>query len=152
MKFLLSLILAATLYSCSDKKSMDVNNKDEISAITAVSKARADAFNNGNAAAIAIHFTEDGILMAPGMPVTQGRPAVEDYYGEIFSSYHTSLESYYDEVEVSGDLAFGRGEARVRLIDKTNGDTTYSSSKYLNILKKQADGIWRTTHDIWNDN
>jgi ketosteroid isomerase-like protein len=27
-----------------------------------------------------------------------------------------------------------------------------STAKYLNILKKQADGSWKTTHDIWNSN
>jgi ketosteroid isomerase-like protein len=62
------------------------------------------------------------------------------------------LESHYEEVEVSGDLGSGRGEAKVTLVDRVTEDTTYSSSKYLNILKKQADGSWQTTHDIWNDN
>lgn len=117
-----------------------------------MSKARADAFNKGNATAIARHFAEDGILMAPGETVSQGRAGVENYYGKIFSTYQTFLESFYEEVEVSGELAFGRGEAKVRLIDKLNGDTTFSSSKYINILKKQANGSWKTTHDIWNDN
>ena len=27
-----------------------------------------------------------------------------------------------------------------------------STSKYLNILERQADGTWKTTHDIWNAN
>ena len=152
MKFLFYLISVAVLYSCTGQSAIEINNEDDISAITAMSKARADAFNQGNAAAIARHFTEDGILMAPDRPVAKGRHEVEGYYGEIFSTYQTSLESYYEEVEVSGDLAFGRGEARVRLIGKINDDTTYSSSKYLNILKRQADGSWKTTHDIWNDN
>jgi len=27
-----------------------------------------------------------------------------------------------------------------------------SISKYLNILERQPDASWKTTHDIWNDN
>jgi ketosteroid isomerase-like protein len=27
-----------------------------------------------------------------------------------------------------------------------------STAKYLNILEKQSDGTWKTTHDIWNGN
>jgi uncharacterized protein (TIGR02246 family) len=152
MKLSIYFICATLFCSCSGQGTIEEENKDDVSSITAMSNDRANAFNKGDAAAIAGHFTDDGILMAPDFPVSQGRAGVEDYYGKIFSAYETSLESYYEEVEVSGNLAYGRGEAKVRLIDKSNGDTTYSSSKYLNILKKQTDGSWKTTHDIWNDN
>ena len=37
--------------------------------IREISGAREKAFNEGNAAAIAIHFTDDALLMAPGKPV-----------------------------------------------------------------------------------
>ena len=151
MKYFFLLLSGLALCSCS-KQDASVDIQSDISAITAVSKARADAFNAGDAAGIAQYFTEDGLLMAPGNPVSKGRSAVEDYYAEIFSAYAADLESYYEEVEVTGELGYGRGEAKVRLVDKITGDTTYSSSKYLNILKKQADGSWKTTHDIWNDN
>lgn len=151
MKFLYYLLSVILICSCS-KQDSSVDTETDIAAITAMSKARADAFNAGDAAAIAQHFTEEGILMAPGKSVSFGRPAVGAYYAGIFAEFETSLDSYYEEVEISGDLGFGRGEAKVMLIDKLTGDTTYSSSKYLNIVKKQADGSWQTTHDIWNDN
>ena len=90
--------------------------------------------------------------MAPGAPVAQGRVAVADYYQQIFDQYETLLESGYDEVEVSGDLAFGRGTAYVTLIPRDGGDPISATSKYINILQKQSDGTWLTTHDIWNEN
>lgn len=151
MKYLFYVLYGMWLCACS-KENTSVDMQTDILAITAMSEARADAFNEGDATVIAKHFTEDGILMAPGFPVSQGRQAIEAYYADIFAAYETVLESYYEEVEVSGDLAFGRGEAKVILVDRLTADTTYSSSKYLNILEKQADGSWQTTHDIWNDN
>ncbi|MDN3667979.1 SgcJ/EcaC family oxidoreductase [Echinicola jeungdonensis] len=124
----------------------------DIESIKSMSKARAKAFNEGDAKKITSYFTEDAVLMAPGTPPMTGPEAVEAYYQAIFDQYETRLNSYYNEVKVSGDLAYGRGTAEVILIPK-NGDTIMTStSKYLNILQKQPNGEWRTTHDIWNEN
>lgn len=120
--------------------------------ITEMSTARAKAFNEGNAAAIANYFAEDGLLMAPGSPAKKGKPGVQAYYQSIFDEYRTRLESHYETVEVSGRIAYGRGFAKVTLYPKKGGDSIVSTAKYLNILEKQTDGTWKTTHDIWNDN
>ncbi|MCR9052593.1 MAG: SgcJ/EcaC family oxidoreductase [bacterium] len=124
----------------------------DIKAIEAMSNARAKAFNEGDAKTIAAYFSEDAVLLAPGAEPKIGPKEVEAYYQSIFDQYETRLHSYYDEVEVSGDLAFGRGTAEVTLIPKNGDSTTASVSKYLNILQKQPNGEWKTTHDIWNDN
>jgi uncharacterized protein (TIGR02246 family) len=131
---------------------MGKDASSDIEAIEAMSKARAQAFNEGDAKAIAEYFTEDAILMAPGAEPKVGPKEVEAYYQSTFDLYETRLTSYYDEVEVSGDLAFGRGTAEVTLIPKNGDSTLFSVSKYLNILQKQPNGEWKTTHDIWNDN
>ena len=138
------LFIVPFIYGCGQ------NESEDIKAITAVSKARAEAFNKGNANGIAIHFTDDAILMPPGQPSMKGKKAVEDYYQNIFDKYHTELTSEYREVEVNGDLAYGRGYAKVKLTPKNGGESTFSESEYINILKKQPDRTWKTTHDIWN--
>jgi uncharacterized protein (TIGR02246 family) len=145
-KILLSLILfSAILFGCGQN-----GTEEDIEAIKAVSSARAEAFNNANAEGIAVHFTEDAVLIPPGEPSRIGRKAVENYYQSIFDEYHAELTSEYKEVDVDGDLAYGRGHAKVKLIPKNAGDTIHSESEYLNILKRQPDGTWKTTHDIWN--
>ena len=58
------LLIIILFSGCSPAENN--NNDQDIKAITAMSKARALAFNQKNAAEIASHFTEDGILMAPG--------------------------------------------------------------------------------------
>ena len=138
------LLMFALLVGCGSDK------KKAIEEIREVSKARAEAFNNGDAGAIAVHFTTDAVLMPPGMPSMTGRKAVENYYQSIFDEYHTDLISEYREVDLAGDLAYGRGHAKVTLISKNGDDTIYSESEYINILKRQQNGSWKTTHDIWN--
>ena len=147
---LLSTICVFVLASCDSDRGVSVENERKL--IRQISAARAKAFNEGNAAAIAAHFSDDALLMAPGKPVSKGKKEVENYYQSIFNEYITILESHYEEVEVSGTLAYGRGEATVTLIPKNGGGKTVSTAKYLNILKKQANGEWLTTHDIWNGN
>lgn len=147
---ILLIIVLLVILSCINESQID--KQKDLDTIEEISAARADAFNEGDAAAIAIHFTENGLLMAPGSPVLTGRIAVEEYYQEIFDEYETSLDSYYEDVQVSGNLAFGRGVADVELVPKVGGNTIHSTSKYINILQKQADGSWLTTHDIWNNN
>ena len=136
--------------SCQGTDSAATRNDEEV--IAAMSNARARAFAAGDAAAIAVHFTDDANLMAPDQPILQGKNAVQAYYQSIFDEYETELESYYDEVEVSGNLAYGRGYAKVTLYPIAGGDSLVSTAKYLNILKKQVDGTWKTTHDVWNSN
>ena len=147
MKGLLAVVLflSSIFTGCSG-----TNQQKEIEAIKAVSSARAEAFNQGNATGIAEHFTQDAVLMPPGTSSMVGRDAVEAYYQTIFDEYYTELESGYKEVEVNGKLAYGRGYAKVKLTPKAGGETTSSEAEYINILKKQPDGSWKTTHDIWN--
>jgi uncharacterized protein (TIGR02246 family) len=125
---------------------------DDVRRIKQISAARAEAFNNSDAEGIAVHFAEDAVLMAPNRPAATGRKAVAAYYQSIFDAYETTLTSGYEHVLVDGDLAYGRGIAEVTLTPKGGGEPMTSTSKYLNILERQADGTWKTTHDIWNAN
>lgn len=148
------MIASVWMLQCqpAEKRSEAKDVQVDIKAVEEVSKARAAAFNNSNAAGIAEHFTTDAILMAPDKPAMKGPKAVQAYYQSIFDGYIPQLKSYYEQVEVSGDMAYGRGFAEVQLAPKGGGDTLVSTAKYLNILKRQPDGTWKTTHDIWNGN
>lgn len=149
--FYLSCLCIFSLFWGCDTPAPPSTDEDR-KLITEISAARAKAFNEGNAAAIAMYFTEDALLMAPGKPASKGQGAVQAYYQSIFDEYTTELESHYEEVEIAGGLAYGRGFAKVTLTPKKGGAALVSTAKYLNILKKQANGLWRTTHDIWNGN
>lgn len=146
------LLIAMTLLFVACEQQAVRDTEEDISKIKALSAARAKAFNEGDANIIAMAFTDDGLLMAPGTKSTTGRDAVRAYYKGIFDQYKTFLESGYEDVDISGDLAYGVGFARVKLVPHTGGDTLFSTAKYINILKRQQDGSWLTTHDIWNGN
>ena len=144
------ILLVISLTCC--EKSGTQDDASDVAEIKALSATRAKAFNEGNADDIAAAFTENGTLMAPDMTSMTGREAVRVYYQSIFDQYRTFLESGYKEVKVSGNLAYGVGYAKVKLVPHNGGDTLVSTAKYVNILQRQDDGSWLTTHDIWNGN
>jgi len=146
-----TMILLTTGLACCDRRGAQ-DEAGDIAKIKALSATRAKAFNEGNADVIANAFSESGVLMAPDKRSTTGRGAVHKYYQEIFDQYKTFLESGYEEVKVSGDLGYGVGFAKVKLVPHSGGDTLVSTAKYINILQRQKDGSWLTTHDIWNAN
>lgn len=145
---IISLIIGL---ACSNKQQV-IDEAADIAEIKALSAARAKAFNEKNADNIAAAFTESGLLMAPDIASMSGREAVRGYYQRIFDQYQTFLESGYEDVRVSGDLGYGVGYARVKLVPLNGGDTLVSTAKYINILQRQDNGSWLTTHDIWNAN
>ena len=150
MQFQKLLFLAMLALGCNSKERMPRSHEAE--EIRRISAARARAFNEGDAEGIARHFSNSCHLMAPGGKTKTGPTQVRAYYQSIFDRYDTELESGYEEVKIDGDLAYGRGFAKVRLKDKSTGEVTVSTAKYLNILERQSDGSWKTTHDIWNGN
>ena len=66
--FSLALFMALSDMGCTEREETQTEkttHDEDAEAITAVSKARAEAFDQGNAHGIAQHFTEDAVLMAP---------------------------------------------------------------------------------------
>src|SRR5690606_31568281 len=110
------VLIGMTLLFVACEQQAVRDTEEDISKIKALSAARAKAFNEGDANIIAMAFTDDGLLMAPGTKSTTGRDAVRAYYQGIFDQYKTFLESGYEDVDISGDLAYGVGFARVKLV------------------------------------
>ena len=152
----ISALVLLCLLGCAGTRPAQLeeqlDQEADVAAIRAVSDARAEAFRKGDAAGIAIHFTEDGVLMAPGEPASRGRASVRAYYQKIFDEFEPGLESGFAAVGVDGDLAYGQGYAKVTLRPRKGGPPTESTAKYINILQRRPDGSWKTTHDIWNAN
>jgi ketosteroid isomerase-like protein len=150
MRYVLLLLIPGMVLACRPSTTpLPDRDAEEVRRISA---ERAKAFNKGDAAGIARHFSDTCYLMAPLEPTRTNPAQVKAYYQLVFDRYETALESGYEDVRVDGDLAYGRGFARVTLKDRVTGEVTVSTAKYLNILERQSDGSWKTTHDIWNGN
>jgi uncharacterized protein (TIGR02246 family) len=104
-----------------------------------------EAFNRGDAAGCAAFFSEDVVLMAPDQPMTRGRKAFEETYrSRMEQSTGGTHSNELVEYGVDGDLAYQIGTYAV------TGTNAPEQGKFLNILKRQADGTWKVAVSIFN--
>ena len=108
------------------------------------SQAWADAFNRGDAAALAALYTDDALLMPPGAPLIRGKAAIEEQLakeaGGGFKIEITSMES-----QSHGDVGHNLGTFSVRDADGAVVDT----GKFIEIWK-HVNGEWKLYADIYN--
>jgi len=54
------------------------------------------------------------------------------------------------EIEASGDLAYQIGLFSVK-VPVENDQTITATGTFLEVWKREADGVWRLHRDTWND-
>ncbi|MBI2071557.1 MAG: nuclear transport factor 2 family protein [Gemmatimonadetes bacterium] len=90
-------------------------------------------------------YAEDAVLMPPNHPAVVGRAAIREFTATFPPVVEFSLTN--DVIDGIGDLAYVRGRYRMTLaIEGTPTD----SGKYIEIRRRQPDGSWKFTADIFN--
>ena len=97
----------------------------------------------GDADALADLYADDAMLLPPDHEPIQGREAIGDFWRQ---GTDEGLEVTTLTVEVEGDLGYLVGRYNLPATDEEPAD----SGKYVMCLKRQRDGSWKLTADIWN--
>jgi uncharacterized protein (TIGR02246 family) len=119
-------------------------------AIAEFNKRYLKAINDGDIEALA-SLTDDGHMMiSSGGAPTVGKQALVDAMARAFKTTRFNESWAPQETVVSGDLAYQRGTFVVEATPKAGGETTRTTGNFLRIYRKQADGRWLMTHDMWN--
>jgi uncharacterized protein (TIGR02246 family) len=136
----------------SREEKMNTNEAD-ITAINELYDQWCIAANAGDLDHFMSLWADDAILMNPDAPAIFGKEQIRAFYQTIFEEFSFEATIYGEtEVQVSGDLAFSRGTGTSRVTPKDGGATTFSDAKWLDILKKQADGSWKVYCDCVTNN
>jgi len=101
------------------------------------------ASNRGDADALAALYADDAMLLPPDHEPIKGRRAIGDFWRQ---GTDEGLEVTTLTVEVDGDLGYLVGRYNLPPTDEEPAD----SGKYVMCLKRQRDGSWKLTADIWN--
>ena len=123
----------------------------DLKAVGVLHDRYAAAFNSNDAEAVANFYTEDAVLMLPGIPAIQGRQAIQAMFEEYFKQNAAKIKHTPLDTQVAGDWAYERGKIREAVTSRA-GQPLERSLKYLAILKRQADGAWKVHVDIDNSN
>jgi uncharacterized protein (TIGR02246 family) len=112
-------------------------------AIEAAVQRYVDASNQGDADALASLYADDAVLLPPDHEPVRGRAASGEFWRQ---GTDEGLEVTTLTVEVDGDLGYLVGRYHLPATDEEPAD----SGKYVMCLKRQRDGAWKLTADIWN--
>jgi uncharacterized protein (TIGR02246 family) len=119
--------------------------------IAAAQRSWENAFNAGDGAAAAgAVYTEDARLLPPGEPMVEGRAAIGQYWQGVMDAGVHGLDLNLIAVEMDGDTMIETGTWSVLVPGDGDADARVGG-KALVIWKKEADGVWRMSQDMWND-
>src|SRR5262249_20915537 len=93
-------------------------------------------------------YAEDAVFMPPHQPAVQGRAALRAWM-EAFPPL-SLFEVQVDEIDGRADLAYARGRYWMKFQPEGASEPVGDFGKYVEIRKKQPDGSWLLTVDIFN--
>ncbi|MGD2124014.1 MAG: DUF4440 domain-containing protein [Gemmatimonadota bacterium] len=92
-------------------------------------------------------YSEDAMVMPPDHSAVVGLQEIEGFLASFPPL--TEFENVVDEVEGAGDIAYVRGRFRMVMVPEPGAEPVEQQGKYIEIRKKQPDGSWPLTHDIF---
>ncbi len=147
---------AAVLTALSACKSMDCwepaartaeLSQEDRAAIAANGDVWLKAVRAADWAAAAATYTTDAMLLPPNEPAVTGRETIRKW----FTAFPPIVSMDVEGVEVEGccDVAYVRGTYRLAIAPPGAG-TIRETGKYLEIHRKQADGSWLKSRDMFS--
>jgi ketosteroid isomerase-like protein len=137
----LALWLAPLLTGCrANPASADSSGRH---AITQVIDAYLDAYRRNDPDAIAGLYSGDAVLLPPGHELVRGRDDIRTYWGR-------GMEAGFAMDTLRIESAGGSGYVVGRYYVPPDEDDDAETGKFVIALRRDPDGVWRITADIWN--
>ncbi len=124
-------------------------SQEDIAGIEATTQAWVEAVNAGDWAAVSATYTEDAVRLPPNQPAVQGRGDIQAWFEAFPPASDVNLE--WAEIEGVGDVAFVRGSFTL-IVTPEGMDAVADTGKFLDVLRRQADGSWLIHRNIFNSN
>ncbi len=151
MRNVLLPVLVLALSGCSGPEH---SKQPEVSAtqleLGRMNRDFAAALNAKDAKAAAALYAEDAVLIPPGEPLVRGRQAIEEYWRAAIESggvRDVSVETI--DASSSGSLGYEIG-SYVLTANGPDGNPVIDRGRYIELLRREPDGRWISTHGIWN--
>lgn len=124
--------------------------EEDLAAIAAFNAKYLKALNDEDIETLASLTTEDHILISSGRAPTVGKAANDAANARVFKQFDIVETWTPVETVVDGNLAYQRGTFTVEATPRAGGNTTKTSGNFLRIYRRQPNGEWRMTRDMFN--
>ena len=133
----------------STREAKNTRAVDE-TAIRALRDAFLESQRTGDVERIAAFYADDAIFMQPGAPSMMRIDAIRSGIAGFFGEYEWNAQEPIEELQVLGDRAFTRTSFSATRTDKKTGMAVKLLGKAVHIYRRQPDGTWKITIDIFN--
>ena len=148
MVFLL-LVLGAACDPSEPMVQLEPNSlsAEDVAGVEARSEVVLIAYAAQDWEALKARYTEDVVVLPPNGPEVVGRDNIQQYFA---SGLPGTFE--FETVEIDGfaDLAYIRGTFVSTTSAGEEGESVIATGKFLEIRRKQADGSWLISRDMFN--
>jgi len=122
-------------------------DKDAIIAVTEQVVKIANAKPTDWDTYIHLYYNDDSIILPQHAPAVKGFRAIKEFFIAFPEITNFKIEAV--EVDGSDDCAWVYGTYSMTL-SPPDAPPMNDVGKYIEIWKKQPDGVWKVTHDIFN--
>jgi ketosteroid isomerase-like protein len=97
------------------------------------------------------YYADDAMVQPPNGPLLTSKADIRKAWAEMLGApgFAGGWKATKVEVAKSGELAYLTGTWEFKWND-ASGKPTSDKGKFVEIVKKQADGSWKCANDIWN--
>lgn len=142
--------LVVALTACSPAQNDAPSLDADLAAIAEFNRRYVGAINDGDIATLSSLTTQEHIMLSPNRPPRVGKAENDAANGAAFERFDFDESWSPVETVVAGDWAYQRGTYTVISTPKAGGATRTSTGNFLRIYRRQPDGSWRMTRDMFN--
>lgn len=97
------------------------------------------------------YWTDDAVVLPPGLPSVVGKPALREYVRASLRipGFRITWASTDVRFSPDGNLAYMFGQNTVTL-NGADGEPMTTTGRAVTIWRRDTDGMWRCAVDIWN--
>ncbi len=125
-----------------------VDTAADEAAVRAVQAQEAAALNSRDTTMA--YVSDDVVMMPPGGPAVVGKAATQAWVGEFMRMFAADVNYTSSNVMVAGDLAVEHYTGTLTMTPVGGGPSMSETVKGIHVYRRQADGSWKMTHDVWN--
>lgn len=144
------LLLTALIALAGCATPAPVPNATDLAAITAFNSRYVQAINSGDMPTLSSLTDDDHIMLIPGRAPLEGKAANDAANAKYFEQFNTDEHWYPVETVIDGNLAYQRGTFTSTATPKAGGAARTAKGSFLRIYRRQPDGSWRMTRDMFN--
>lgn len=145
---LLLACMAGMLGACATGTGS--HRQADLAAIAAFNQQYLKAINDGDIQALSSLTNEDHLMLAPNRPPLAGREANDNAMRRAFEQFKIEESWSPEETVIDGDLGYQRGTFTVVATPRKGGASSTTRGQFLRIYRRQPDGSWRMTRDMFN--